>query len=297
MTTLAHVHEVPGRLVAPSEAASMVGRSAFLLTGALAVVAALACVASIFVPDVLRGPAAPNGQLRGTAAVVTLIGLPVLVLSAGMVARGSSRALFGWVGAIGFIAYQGVLFLFASPFNSLFLLYVAMLSLAVWSLISVVPQIRVDALAASISRRAPVRVASAYLAVMATLFGALWLKAVIPPSLANTTPTFLAGTGMLTGPGQVMDLGFTLPLMFAGAIQLWRRRPWGYVVSGSLLVMLAMETISIATDQWFGHAADPTSPAAAIGLVPVFAAITVLGLGVLVAFFARWPDPTDRLPG
>ena len=130
-----------------------------------------------------------------------------------------------------------------------------------------------------------------FVTAMMALFLVLWLGAVVPPSLSNTVPPFLEGTGMLTGPVQVIDLAFTLPLMFAGAFQLWRRRPWGYLVSGAMLVMLVIETVSIATDQWFGHAAEPASPAASADLVPVFAVLTVVGLGALVAFLARPAKP------
>ncbi len=292
VTTLVPARDLARGPVARSNAGLAIGRTPYALTAMLGVAAAIACLGSLFLPDVLRGPAVAIGQLRGTAAIVAFVGLPVLAISTSMVARGSERALFGWIGALGFIGYQGVLFLFASPFNSLFIPYVAVLALSVWSLIALIPQVRVDDLAAGFSSRTPVRAVAAYLAIMGALFLVLWLSAVVPPSVSNTVPPFLEGTGMLTGPVQVIDLGFTLPLMFAGSIQLWRRRPWGYLVSGTMLVMLAIETVSIATDQWFGHAADPASPAASADLVPVFAVFTIVGLGALVAFLARPAGPT-----
>ena len=89
---------------------------------------------------------------------------------------------------------------------------------------------------------------------------------------------------MTTGPVQILDLGFTLPLLTLAAVLLLRRRPWGYVLTGALLVMLAIETASIGVDQWLGHAADPASPVASDALTPVFAVMTVLGLGVLALF-------------
>ena len=44
-------------------------------------------------------------------------------------------ALLVWLGGVAHILYQSVLFLFGTPFNDLFLLYVAMGSLALWSLV------------------------------------------------------------------------------------------------------------------------------------------------------------------
>jgi hypothetical protein len=51
-----------------------------------------------------------------------------------------------------------------------------------------------------------------------------------------------------------------------------------------MLVMLTIETASIGVDQWVGHAADPLSPASSAELTPVFAFLTLIGLGILGLF-------------
>lgn len=58
--------------------------------------------------------------------------------------------------------------------------------------------------------------------------------------------------------------------------------------AGGMLVMLVIETTSIGTDQWFGHAADPASSVASDALVPVFAVMTVIGLAALGAYLRGW---------
>jgi hypothetical protein len=211
-----------------------------------------------------------------------------------LVARGVTVAVIGWLGALGSIAYQGVLFLFATPFNAFFFLYVAMLSLSIWSLVALVGRMPVARVAAHIGAQAPLRIVSGYLLISAALFLALWLRATVPAVLSAEPPAFLDGTGMSTGPVQILDLGFTIPLMTLAAVLLLRRQPWGYVLTGALLVMLVIETASIGVDQWFGHAADPASPIASAALTPVFAVMTLLGLGVL-ALFLR-PSPPSSKP-
>lgn len=66
-----------------------------------------------------------------------------------------------------------------------------------------------------------------------------------------------------------------------GAVWLWQRKGWGFLLTGLMLSMLVIETASIALDQWFGHLHDPAASPAA---VPIFAALTVIGLVVLVAY-------------
>src|SRR5690348_9863942 len=85
-------------------------RAAYIVSGALAGVSAVAAAATFFVPGVLRGTAVMNGSARGTALVLLLLGIPVLVGAMVLAARGSLRARVVWLGTIGYFAYNGVMF-------------------------------------------------------------------------------------------------------------------------------------------------------------------------------------------
>jgi hypothetical protein len=260
-----------------------------VLTSLLALDTLAAAAASLLVRDALRGPEAMIGSLQGTALVLLIVTLPILVVSAVAAGRGSAVAIVGWLGALGSIAYQAVLLLFATPFNAFFFLYVAMLSLAVWALIALWTRIDVADLAARVGRHAPVRFVAGYLVANAALFGLLWLRATVPAVLSADPPAFLEGTGMTTGPVQILDFAFTLPLLAIAAVQLWRRRPIGFVLAGAILVMLAIESASVGVDQWLGHLADPASPAVSDALTPIFAALTLIGVVVLALFLRPGP--------
>jgi hypothetical protein len=265
--------------------ADRVGPAPYALSAALVVDAVAVTLTSRLARDLIRGPAVSVGNLQGTALVMGVVTVPVLLASMLLAAR-SPAAIVGWIGALGSIAYQAVLFLFATPFNAFFFLYVALASLAIWSLVALVPTIKLERFAARFGPRTPNRALAAYLVINAALFLMLWLRATVPAVLSSEPPAFLEGTGMLTGPVQVIDLGFTLPLMVFAAALLWQRRPWGFVLAGGLLVMLAIETLSIAVDQWLGHAADPASPAASAEIVPVMLVLTAVGL-VALGFYLR----------
>jgi hypothetical protein len=275
-------------------AVSWVGRAPYVLSIALLAVSIVAAVGALLFPGAIPAPAVTVGNMQGTALVLGVVTLPVLAVSMVLLARGVAVALILWLGALGSIAYQSVLFLFGVAFNSFFFLDVAMLSLAVWSIVALAGRMPIDEVADRVGTGAPVRLVSGYLLVNAALFGVLWLRATVPPILSGEPPAFLEGTGMTTGPVQILDLAFTLPLMTLGAVLLWRRRPWGRVLSGALLVMLAIETASIGVDQWWGHALDPASPAASAALTPVFSVLTAIGISVLALFLRRPPTEGSR---
>lgn len=266
------VEDGPGRVIP--------GAIAYWLSGTLAAAAAGSALLTYLVSDVLRGPAVMNGSARGTALVVLVVGVPVLAGSLVLARRGSATALVTWLAAVGFLLYNALMFVFATPVNQLFLLYLAMLSLAAWSAGTLLWHTDVQALGRLIPARAPARLAAGYLWVLAALNGGAWLLRILPGLASSGVPAYLRGTGMTTNIVFVQDLALWLPLQAAAAAWLWLRKPWGYLLGGASVVMGVLESISIAVDQWYGHVADPASTVASAVLTPVFAAIAVLSLAV-----------------
>ena len=270
-------------------AIEVVGRAPVVLSLLAALATFLAAGASLVWPDLLRGPAAMNGSLLGTALVLVLVTVPVLLASMWLADRGCTLAYLGWLAGLTGIAYQGVMFAYATPFNAFFFPYVALLALGMWALIVTAARVPVDEIAAALGERAPRSLVAGWLLVNMAAFLLLWLKATVPAALSSAPPEFLIGTGMTTGVGQVLDLGFTLPAMTAAAILLLQRRPVGYVMAGTLLIMLTIETLSIGVDQWWGATLDPSSTVVSMAIVPAFGAMTVLGLVVTVLFLRGAP--------
>jgi hypothetical protein len=255
----------------------------YWLSSLLTTVALIQSAVGAFYQQIFRDPAMTVGNARGTNVVILFVALPVLVASMVLAQRDSLQAQVTWAGALMYIAYNAVIFAFATAFNPLFLLYVATLSLAVWSLVALLRQVDVDAIRAHFAEKTPIRFFAGYLAVISLLFLMTWLKQIIPAMFDSTAPAFLTGTIMLTSPVHVLDLGFLLPLGFLGAVWLWQRKSWGYFLTGILLSMMTIETTSIAVDQYFGHIHDPSASPDAI---PLFSGLTVIGLTASVVYLS-----------
>ena len=269
------------------------GGAAYWVSGMLAVTAAANGLLTFLVPGVLHGTAVMNGSARGTALAVLLLGVPVLAVSMVLARAGSPRAVLCWLGAVGFVLYDSVLFVFATPFNQLFLLDVAMLALAAWSAGMLLWQTDVAGLGRGFAGRAPVRGVAVYVWVIVTLNALAWLRGIVPALMGGGQAAFLRGTGLPTNPVYVQDLALWLPLIAVAAAWLWRRRAWGYVIIGATLVMWILESAGLAVDQWYGHAADPASPVASAALTPAFGLLALIGLVPAYYLFRSLPDGTQ----
>jgi hypothetical protein len=266
------------------------------LSVALGLVTLAATACTVLIPDVLRGTDVMDGSARGTALVALVLGVPTLVLAMHAAAMGSARGVFLWFGAVLYLAYNVFLLLLATPYNQLFLLYVAMAGLALMTGIALVADTDLRALARRCDRRMRVRLIAVYVWVVVACNALLWLVAVVPPTFSSEPPGFLDGTGLTTNPVYVQDLAFWLPLMGVAGVWLWRRLTIGYLLVGGGLTMWVLEGVTVATDQWFGHRADPGSDVVSTAAVPGFLVTALVTLSILVVFL-RHVRPGPRSSG
>jgi hypothetical protein len=257
------------------------------LSGALAVAALAAALPTVLLDGVLHGPPAMNGSARGTALVMLVLGVPMLLVAQAATRRGWTSALPVWLGAICYLLYNGFMLLFATPFNSLFLLYVATFSLALWSLVAVLRVVDIPALGARIAPGIPRRSIAVFVWVLVALNTMVWLRGIIPGMGQGAEPAFLVGTGLTTFPTYVQDLAVWLPLLAVAGCWLWRGLAWGHLVVASVLAMWVVEGVTVAVDQYLGSVADPSATFVSTAATPVFALLAVVCLVPTVVMVRR----------
>jgi hypothetical protein len=238
-------------------------------------------------PGLLHGPQVMQGSARGTALVLGALAVPLLLVSVWTTRRGSGFALVTWAGALLYVVYNAVLFLFLTPFNTAFLVYVALLGSALWSVGYLAATRELWRVGRVIASRAPVRGVATYVWVIAALNAAAWLAMVIPSLVPYPTP-MLQGTGVQTNAIYIEDLAVWLPLAAVAALWLRRRETRGAVVVGAVLGLWVIESVSIAVDQWFGGHADPSSSVASLTMVAPFLTLAVVGLVPLALLHRAW---------
>jgi hypothetical protein len=268
----------------------LLGRAPWVLSLLLLGAVAIASITVLAMPQLVHGPAVMVGSMRGTALVILLLAIPILGLAMAAAREASLLGVVGWIGSVCFLTYQCWMFLFAVPFNGLFLVYVAGLAFGFWGLMALLGRVPFAVYATSFSATLPSRLLGGWMIVSCAAFYALWLKNVVPASFDSESPAFLAGTGMVTATNYVLDMALFLPFTLVVAVALWRRTPFGLVVGGSMLLMLTLESVAIAVDQWFGSAADPASTVASASITPLFLVVAA----ITAAAWVLWLRGTVR---
>jgi hypothetical protein len=170
---------------------------------------------------------------------------PLWLTFAVLALRGSLRAYLLWLGVLTFTVYNYVIYTFSVPFGSLFLLWVVVLGMCIYSLIGGVTVIDHNVVKSSFANQRTIQVVAWFLIITAVLFSFLWLSEDIPALLSNTRPQSLVDMALPTNPVHILDLGFFLPAVIATGVMLIKRMRLAYTLAPSFIVFLILTGIPI----------------------------------------------------
>lgn len=248
------------------------------LTIPIAILLAVAAGGGLFIKGLYRDTPNLVTQAIGQDAITLVVALPTLVISAFLTSRGSQRARLVWLGGLIYMVYTYVGYAFAVRFNSLFLVYVALLGCSTYALIGGLVATDWAGIKAGFTERTPVKAVSIYLAVTAALFYFLWLSEAVPASLTGNRPQSLIDAGTPTNFVQVLDMAWFLPATAITAVSLWRKQPIGYTLAGAILTFVVLLTLAILSMVVFmGRAGQPV----VIPQVVIYGALLIVSIGLL----------------
>ena len=157
------------------------------------------------------------------------IGLPLFAVAVYLNQRNSLRGRLLLGGLLFYFFYVYVLAMTGYAFNRLFLVYVAIFALSAVAFFINLQNIDVARLPAQVSPRFPHGLFIGFTFIMGAVLVFLWLGRILPIMINDRFPPDM--TGMTTLVSQGFDLGMVVPLLFSTGILLWRRSPWGYLLT------------------------------------------------------------------
>ena len=253
-------------------------RTSLLLAG-LVMTAALG---GILLPSTYRREAASwAAQGIGQDWVNLVVVAPAIAVLAVAVSRGSRGARLLLGGALLYVAYSFLFYVFTVHFNRLFLVYCACLGLGFYGFQALLLELWPEPMWNWFDLAAPRRAAGTWLVSLGTAFAALWLSQVIRALRQGGDPEGSAELGLLTNPAHVLDLSFLCPLMLATGTSAFRRGRLGGIMAPILLafsVILALAVVGNAVSM------ERQGVGRAMPMAGAAGAVAVVSIGLLVGF-------------
>lgn len=192
----------------------------------------------LFVPDFYRDAPVILPQIYGQDVLTLVVAVPALALSSYFAAQGSLRGYIIWLGVTGYLLYTYASYAFMTAFNELYLIYVALLWLTLFTFVGGIARLDARALKNAIGEPSVQSYVGLQL-LLVILIPFLWLSEILPATVAGTPPPSIAEAGLPTSVIYSLDLGVIVPAFALSAYWLWKRRAWGYAFTAVLLVKIA----------------------------------------------------------
>jgi hypothetical protein len=221
--------------------------------------------------------------------VTLLVGIPLLVVSFVLYLRGSLRGTALFIGGLTSFLYQYLLWTFDWAYNSLFLVYVALFSLSLWTLILVLTGVDGAQVRKVIGEHFPLRTAAGFSLLVGGMLIVKCLGEILPSLGSSAMPAGAAG--YYTMVDQALDLGLLAPFCVVTGVLLLRRVSLGYLLCPSLLIVVLCIGLSVVTGE--AMLGLSTAHVNVAGLA-VFTIFMTVALWLLVAVLANMRTPSGR---
>ena len=210
-------------------------RSTHIISCFILAVSFAQALAGLSFPGLYRdGPWVRSAWL-GNDVVTLVCAVPALAWSLIYSMRGSDRARLVWIGMLFYMFYNYAFYVFGAALNALFIVYVFLMTSSAYALIFAFVSADSQHLRRIIPTKIVRRSVASYMWLMALTIGSLWVAQWISFVATGKAPQ-LGGSDEGYRLVASLDLSIQVPALILGAIWLWRRRPWGYVVGTTLMV-------------------------------------------------------------
>jgi hypothetical protein len=250
-------------------------KSAYVLSSTIAILAAIAAAGGLFIDDLYRDNRLVTLTWFGNDWVTLIVAVPILVIALILSARGSQRAQLVWLGMLDYTLYNFGFYLFGSAYNRFFLIYVALLALSIFALIFGLTALDVNAIGRKFRATAPVKWVSVYMLLLALILGGHWIVQSLNFILTGQLPPVMVRVNGSTNVIAALDLSLVVPEFMLGAIWLWQRQSWGYVLGIIANVKGALYMLALTTGSLF---AAQTGAPGSLELVPLWSFLCVASL-------------------
>ena len=250
---------------------------------AIALLALVATLSGLFWKGLYKHDSISGvAQMMGQDLVTLVICIPILIGTLYLISKDSFRGRLIWMGTIFYFMYSYASMSVLTSYNQLFLVYVAIFSISLYTLIGELLSLDIKSTKKSFSPGPVNKITAVFLVIIGLMLSAMWLKMIIDSLLTGIAPSALESYTTLVI--QALDLEIVVPAAVITGILLFKGKKWGYLLASIFLIKASLLGTAILSMIYFmaqrGINID-------MGQATFFIIVTVLGIIISAAFYSK----------
>lgn len=174
----------------------------------------------------------------GNDIITILFAIPIAVFSIILSFKGSLKATLIWAGALWYMIYNYLFYMYGAAFNEFFLLYVFVFILSLCAFVLLFSDLMINDLVQKSTENTnlPVKRIAVYMLFFAVFIGSMWIIMSLNFIFTQKIPIGITQTGHPTSVVFATDLSFLVTPLLLSAILLIKKNYLGYLMASIILV-------------------------------------------------------------
>lgn len=264
-------------------------KKSLILTVLIVTLASIASLTGIIYTDIYRDNEFVNQVWLGNDIVTIGLGIPLLIISL-ILRKSRIKFRFVWIGCLWYMIYNYIFYIYGATFNKLFLVHTAIVILSIYAFIILLISLDYKYLRNFLKENTsiPFRRVSLYLMLFGISIGSLWIIMSFQFIATDVVPIGITQTGHKSGIIFATDLVFLISHLIVGAVLLWKKSVWGFIISSTLCVKGCLYPVVLALGGYLAYRKtgiyDPLTP----GYI-------IFGLGCFICLLLLLKDIKTKL--
>ncbi|MDF2557251.1 MAG: hypothetical protein K0R71_1079 [Bacillales bacterium] len=249
-------------------------KTAYNLSILIVILSSVTSIGGLLIDNLYQDNTFVKSAWHGNDLVTLFVAVPVLIATLIFSKRGSHKAQLIWLGLLDYMLYNFAFYLFGASFNTFFLLYVALLALSIYAMIFVMIGIDSNQIGAQFTRKTPVKIIGGYMLFVAIGLSIVYIAQSVLFIVNDKIPAIVEKSGHPTSIIFALDLTLLIPALVLGAILIFKRQPWGYILATLTSIKGAVYTLVLTMGSLFAVNAGFSEASAEL---PLWITLTVAG--------------------
>jgi hypothetical protein len=210
-------------------------------------------------------------MFRGFDWASLLLCCPLFAWGMYLYRRGKLKGQLLLGAVFNYFAYIYLIGVMGNAFNVMFLVWTGIFSTGLFGLALVLQDVDLVALPRKLETDFPRKSLAVYTVALGAFLPIPYLAQIVPACITSSPPATLEIYTTLEL--AALEMGIMAPLHIVGGVLLWRRKPWGYMISIPLALTASITFIALSIAQWLLHFSFQVGSIADVIQMLVFAVI------------------------
>lgn len=249
----------------------------------IAILAIIATLSGLFWKGLYKNDTVSiAAQIMGQDLISLVLCVPILLLSLYLISKDSLKGQLLWMGAIFYFLYTYASNSLLASYNPLFLVYVALFSLSLYTFLYGLMSLDIKTIKNSFSQGVTIKIAGVFVMFMSALLAFMWISMIIESLISGIAPVSLENYTTLVI--QALDIGVLAPAGIIAGILLLKGRGWGYALTSILIVKASLMGTAILSMVYF---MQKSSVSISWGQAMFFVVLTLGGIIIAIALYSK----------